>query len=551
MNIFAMLLDSPFIHRLGWTLVHFLWQGAAVGLIYLCLRHLLKGRSPQARYHLALGTMAVLAALPVITFLHLAGSVAGVDPQLAVHAVNTVTASPAHSSAAVQNSAAGMQFSVAGMLRHWLQPLIPWAVPLWLLGVCIASIRVFRSWRNAYRISSTATFIHLEDWQTKVQQLCLQFGIRKVVRLAVSAGVVVPSVIGWLKPIILIPPSTLAGLTPKQMELILAHELAHICRQDYFWNLLQVAVETLLFYHPVVGLISRQARIERDLCCDDMVVGLHGNALAYARALTELETLRQPQKALLLGADGGQMFNRIQRLLCLRAQATPVFWLPLLVLSGLLLAATITQVTHQRLPLEPTLTSRYTLLGNQPQQLSPTVNPALNVPGPLKVSTPALAKPATLRTIPMADAATRVAEMSMPELQQPVSAPPQPAVNKLMPENPTVNNNYAAVSVTETRAPVYPEFALERGVEGSARVEFTLTANGEISGMHVTHVTGSILFGQAAMDALHKWKFVPASVGGVPVAQHMVEDFVYRLKDGSGKSGTCNIPMGYHVCVPN
>jgi len=135
-----------------------------------------------------------------------------------------------------------------------------------------------------------------------------------MVRLAVSAGVTVPSVIGWLKPVILIPPSTIAGLTPKQMELILAHELAHICRQDYFWNLLQVAVETLLFYHPVVGWISGQARMERELCCDDMVVGSHGNAVAYARALTELESLRHPHKALLMGADGGQMFNRIHRL---------------------------------------------------------------------------------------------------------------------------------------------------------------------------------------------------------------------------------------------
>ena len=98
-----------------------------------------------------------------------------------------------------------------------------------------------------------------------------------------------PTVIGWLKPVVLLPASALAGLTPRQLEAILAHELAHIRRHDYLVNLLQTLVETLLFYHPAVWWLSRRIRVERENCCDDLAVSLCGDPVAYAAALADLE----------------------------------------------------------------------------------------------------------------------------------------------------------------------------------------------------------------------------------------------------------------------
>ena len=69
-----------------------------------------------------------------------------------------------------------------------------------------------------------------------------------------------------------VPVSALAGLTPRQVEAILAHELAHIRRHDYVVNLLQTVVETLLFYHPAVWWLSHRIRVERENCCDDLAV---------------------------------------------------------------------------------------------------------------------------------------------------------------------------------------------------------------------------------------------------------------------------------------
>jgi len=113
---------------------------------------------------------------------------------------------------------------------------------------------------------------------------------------------------------VLIPASALSGLTPRQLEALLAHELAHIRRHDYFTNLLQTAIETLLFYHPAVWWVSKQMREERENCCDDLAVEVCGDVLTYARALSRMEELRIPTPALAMAADGGSLVRRIRRL---------------------------------------------------------------------------------------------------------------------------------------------------------------------------------------------------------------------------------------------
>ena len=134
-------------------------------------------------------------------------------------------------------------------------------------------------------------------------------------RLLESTRVDVPTVIGWLTPVVLLPASALAGLTPQQIEAILAHELAHIRRHDYLVNLLQTLVETLLFYHPAVWWLSRRIRVERENCCDDLAVSLCGDPVAYAAALADLEELRSSNRTLALAATGGSLLQRVRRLL--------------------------------------------------------------------------------------------------------------------------------------------------------------------------------------------------------------------------------------------
>jgi hypothetical protein len=146
-----------------------------------------------------------------------------------------------------------------------------------------------------------------------------------------------PSAIGWLKPAILLPAATVAGLTVEQLEAVLAHEIAHIRRRDYLVNVLQVAVETLLFYQPAVWWISSRVRFERELCCDDEAVRATGNALGYARALTLLEKLRVPAPA--LSGAGGSLRYRVLRLVG-EAQPARSLWPAMAALALALLCLT-------------------------------------------------------------------------------------------------------------------------------------------------------------------------------------------------------------------
>src|SRR5204863_2273719 len=144
-------------------------------------------------------------------------------------------------------------------------------------------------------------------WQTACQRIARRLGVTAAVHVVESLTVDVPTVVGWMRPVILLPIAAVAALTPAQVEAILAHELAHIRRHDYAVNVLQTVAETLLFYHPAVWWISKRVRTEREHCCDDVAVGVCGDAVGYAGALAELESWRVASASMALAATGGSL----------------------------------------------------------------------------------------------------------------------------------------------------------------------------------------------------------------------------------------------------
>jgi len=158
-----------------------------------------------------------------------------------------------------------------------------------------------------------------------------RMGLTASVRVLISAAADGPSVIGWIRPVILLPAATVLGLSAAQLEAVLAHECAHIRRYDYLVNLLQSLVETVLFYHPAVWWISARIRHERELCCDDLAVRSCGDVLCYARALASLERLRVAAPSLALGASDGSVLYRIERLVGVKGRENRPSALPAIV----------------------------------------------------------------------------------------------------------------------------------------------------------------------------------------------------------------------------
>lgn len=300
-------MDHPALLALAWTLLHFLWQGALLGLAAKAGLWLLRRRSPQARYLFAAAAMVAMAAAPLATFAVLAPSADAAAPTRAI---------PALTLAAAGNAAQPLSWLRETGLA--LRPLLPWAVAAWMAGVAVLSLRLLGGWLWLVRLRARLAEPAGACWQLTVNTLARRMKLRCEVRIFRSFAVDTPMVIGWLKPLVLVPAAALTGLSPEALEAVLAHELAHVRRHDYLVNLAQSVLEVLLFYHPAVWWISAQVRQERELCCDDAAVALCGDPVLYARALAALEGLRGtalPATRLAPAAHGGSLMNRIQRLI--------------------------------------------------------------------------------------------------------------------------------------------------------------------------------------------------------------------------------------------
>lgn len=326
------LLTHTLIQALGWTLAHFLWQGAAVALLLAAVNAALRRSSANVRYFASCAALLLMLALPLITLWTITSS----SLDLALHDVDVISTtsqqpltdtpfdvkSPSTYTPELRTEPATSPTIQIMPHRSWdfltsesFSKVMPWLTSLWFAGVVLLSLRMMGGWLYTWRLLSRQTKPLGDFWQQMLSRLCRELRISRTVRLAESALVQVPMAMGWLRPMILIPASAIAGLTPRQLEAIIAHELAHIRRYDYLVNLIQSVVEILLFYHPAVWWVSRQARIEREHCCDDVAVQVCGDALTYARALSEIEELRSATPQLMMAANGGVLIGRIQRLL--------------------------------------------------------------------------------------------------------------------------------------------------------------------------------------------------------------------------------------------
>ncbi len=223
--------------------------------------------------------------------------------------------------AAFAREASESESNTSGV-RFWagerLSAFVPWLVFAWLAGVVLLAARAAGGWLLVRRLRRSAEPVaaRFEELAAGVAE---RLNVKRAVRLCRSALVEAPAVVGHLRPLILVPASAFTGLTAAQLEAVIAHELAHVKRHDYLFNLLQTAAETLLFYHPAVWWVSRRARAECEHACDDAVVRCVGDVLLYARALAALEQARARNSnettRLAVAADGGSLMRRIQRLI--------------------------------------------------------------------------------------------------------------------------------------------------------------------------------------------------------------------------------------------
>ena len=308
---------------LGWALLHLLWQGALVAAVLAVALQLVGRRAASTRYLLACGALALMLVLPALTgWRHYASlraePLAKAPPLIAANeaAPTPALVLPKANHPVAASARAPESTPVLERAQALLEGHLHWLVLAWGLGVAVSSLRLLSGWLRLRRLVREAEPAPAE-WQEALEKLARRLGMTRPVRLLRSAALDVPAAVGWLRPVVLLPVSALTGLPTRQLEMVLAHELAHIRRYDFAVNLVQTLVETLLFYHPAVWWMSRVIRVEREHCCDDIAVGTSGNPVSYARALTALEALRVlplGESSPAMSALGGSLTERVRRL---------------------------------------------------------------------------------------------------------------------------------------------------------------------------------------------------------------------------------------------
>ncbi len=311
MTVTLMKLLSPTaLQSLAWALLHFLWQGTALAALGAAAMAL--SRRARVRYVIGVTVLLLMLIAPIATCVlswHPHSTLA--ERSQPLPAALTV----AHSKhQAIPPSASS---SVASPSIESSLGALPWLVEAWLVGVVFFSLRSaggFLLLERERRKQSTVV-------ERRVLEICHrlqdQLGITRAIRYCECAWLQAPAVIGWFRPVVFLPVTALTGLSEEQLEVVIAHELAHIKRLDPFVNVFQVCVETLLFYHPAVWWLNKRIRAEREHCCDDMAVALCGNAVEYARALTLMEEWRSAP-VLAMAANRGPLTERVVRVLGLK-----------------------------------------------------------------------------------------------------------------------------------------------------------------------------------------------------------------------------------------
>ncbi|MBI1344697.1 hypothetical protein GC163_00260 [bacterium] len=338
----ASLLAFFTVDQVAWMLIHFLWQGVLIAALGWAVIVAGRFRQPSTRYAVWLSTLVVMAAMPLLTLgltapsrNQIAGTSVVTEPetrtvqQLLNELIAGLQTSETEASAVVAQLQDATLDETGDVTSSLWEQWPTWVVAVWSLGVCLCSMRLVGAATWMWCLIRRSEPVS-QDVQAAAERLCMRLGLSRLPRLLASPAVREPLALYWLRPMILLPASWLADVSPGVLEAVLAHELAHIRRYDLWINLWQRIVETLLFFHPCIWWVSKQIRVERELCCDAEAVRATGLPVQYAQALELVARQRwacaSPQLAVGIGGTRMALLHRVKQVLGVESSAAESQW---------------------------------------------------------------------------------------------------------------------------------------------------------------------------------------------------------------------------------
>lgn len=333
------LVAPALLRAVGFTLLHSLWQGMVLALVVAGLLQALRERAAVVRYRLAALALATLVGLGASTFAYYYQTAAPAPAASTQLAPAVVAAAIAQAKATQLSPLRVIETAAPGVVRGYLEQQLPVLVAAWLLGLVVMTVRLGLALRYVRHLRQHRVVAVPEAWQQCLGRLARRAGLTQPVQLLASGLVPSPLVMGYMKPVILLPISLLTSMAPAELEMILAHELAHVLRKDYLFNFVQSVAETIFFYHPAVWYLSAVLHTERENCCDDLATQLTGSPQQLARALAALAELTYfpeaaPRLALAAAGPTGSLLSRVRRLASYQSAQATGLWPASSVLLG-------------------------------------------------------------------------------------------------------------------------------------------------------------------------------------------------------------------------
>ncbi|HTF95349.1 MAG TPA: M56 family metallopeptidase [Cellvibrio sp.] len=302
------LLQQDWINSLGWTLLHSLWQHALIAICCALLLTLNKQGSANSRYLTSALGVFLSALTSAITFYQYQ------------QASSEIVIRPSQTSTLIPQFYEPNVLSMLDVISAHIGSI----TFVWLLGVAVCGLRMLLAYKYCQQLKKHFITATPEKWQDIFAMLATKVGITSNIELRISLIANTPCVIGYLKPVVLLPMKLLLRMDQQQIEVILLHELAHIRRQDYLLGIIQTMIKTLFFFNPFLHWISSQIDKERENACDDIAIDISQNPHLFANTLKELAEMNTKQEIAMNIIGDKLLLNRIIRIFDTRKKITTV-----------------------------------------------------------------------------------------------------------------------------------------------------------------------------------------------------------------------------------
>ncbi len=544
-------------NALGWTLIHFVWQGLLIFMGYWVITRLFLQNKIKQQYWVGMFFIALCLMVPMREFVI----------QLQLIDSNTDIIQLISSNISAEYSSGIL--NPMDLMILLVQKFIPYLVIIWLFSVLLISGHLFQSWLALLKLSKQPSIKLPKSLLIKLQEVSRILKLKAHPLITISEKIDIPATFGFFKPVILLPLALISKLPQEQMEAILTHELCHIKRADFLHNILQLLVETLFFYHPLTKWLSKDIRKIREQCCDEMVLNLKTSPIVYANALTNIASIynkhnNNETSHLQIAASDGELFNRIKFLMLEKRAKSPLTNILLGITFSFIALVVFNNITANSknsgklTPLDQIYASSQSDIYNRPEYTMPNIYKVINQQDKKKIATVKIVSEKK-RPIEKLKSTT---EQNTTSVEKAITSTPVFQSNndfssELKNETTSTPNSFIANQTSNTIIspnqikldtaiqpernrvrfpklikkinPIYTRYARASGIEGTVILSFNIDKKGRVKKISVDKSSPLKVLDGSAKSALHKWRFDPKSINVSNINHRYQQIFSFNL----------------------